>query len=84
MFHRERDASKVALMALVDHLGDGALVDVQWRRRTWRRSGSWSGGGRRTSPRCLTSSTPRPVVSEVHGAGGPLGRGLLKPWETDP
>ena len=31
MFHRERDASKVALMALVDHLGDGALVDVQWQ-----------------------------------------------------
>jgi leucyl/phenylalanyl-tRNA--protein transferase len=30
MFHRERDASKVALMALVEHLGDGALVDVQW------------------------------------------------------
>ena len=31
MFHRERDASKVALMGLVDHLGDGALVDVQWQ-----------------------------------------------------
>ena len=31
MFHREPDASKVALMALVDHLGDGALVDVQWQ-----------------------------------------------------
>jgi leucyl/phenylalanyl-tRNA---protein transferase len=30
MFHRERDASKVALMGLVDHLGDDVLVDVQW------------------------------------------------------
>jgi leucyl/phenylalanyl-tRNA---protein transferase len=33
MFHRERDASKVALMALVDLLDDGTphrLVDVQW------------------------------------------------------
>ena len=33
MFHRERDASKVALMALVDLLGDGlpgGLLDVQW------------------------------------------------------
>ncbi len=31
MFHHARDASKVALMALVDRLGDDALVDVQWR-----------------------------------------------------
>jgi leucyl/phenylalanyl-tRNA---protein transferase len=33
MFHRERDASKVALMRLVDLLDDGQagrLVDVQW------------------------------------------------------
>ncbi len=30
MFHRARDASKVALMGLVDRLGDDALVDVQW------------------------------------------------------
>lgn len=33
MFHRKRDASKVALMALVDALDDGApdrLLDVQW------------------------------------------------------
>ncbi len=30
MFHRERDASKVALMGLVEHLGD-VLVDVQWK-----------------------------------------------------
>jgi leucyl/phenylalanyl-tRNA--protein transferase len=33
MFHRVRDASKVALMALVDVLGDGGedrLLDVQW------------------------------------------------------
>lgn len=33
MFHRARDASKVALMALVDLLDDGAdgrLLDVQW------------------------------------------------------
>lgn len=33
MFHRERDASKVALMALVDVLHDGEpdrLLDVQW------------------------------------------------------
>ena len=33
MFHRERDASKVALMALVERLDDGrddVLVDVQW------------------------------------------------------
>jgi len=33
MFHRETDASKVALAALVDLLDDGAarLIDVQWR-----------------------------------------------------
>ncbi len=31
MFHHERDASKVALMGLVDVLGDDALVDVQWQ-----------------------------------------------------
>jgi len=34
MFHRERDASKVALLALVDRLadcGEGRLLDVQWR-----------------------------------------------------
>jgi leucyl/phenylalanyl-tRNA--protein transferase len=30
MFHHARDASKVALMALVDRLGDYVLVDVQW------------------------------------------------------
>jgi leucyl/phenylalanyl-tRNA--protein transferase len=33
MFHRDRDASKVALMALVDLLDDGVdgrLLDVQW------------------------------------------------------
>jgi leucyl/phenylalanyl-tRNA--protein transferase len=33
MFHRERDASKVALVALVDAMSDGRprLLDVQWR-----------------------------------------------------
>lgn len=33
MFHHERDASKVALMGLVDLLSDGhrRLLDVQWR-----------------------------------------------------
>ena len=31
MFYRERDASKIALMGLVDVLGDAALVDVQWQ-----------------------------------------------------
>lgn len=33
MFHRERDASKVALMGLVEILSDGEerLLDVQWR-----------------------------------------------------
>ena len=31
MFHRERDASKVALMGLVDVMGEAALVDVQWQ-----------------------------------------------------
>ncbi len=32
MFHRARDASKVALVALIDRLqhGGGVLVDVQW------------------------------------------------------
>jgi len=30
MFHRERDASKVALMGLVDHVGGDVLIDVQW------------------------------------------------------
>jgi leucyl/phenylalanyl-tRNA--protein transferase len=36
MFHRERDASKVALMALVDLLDDGnpdRVLDVQWATR---------------------------------------------------
>ncbi len=36
MFHRERDASKVALMALVELLDDGhpdRLLDVQWATR---------------------------------------------------
>jgi leucyl/phenylalanyl-tRNA--protein transferase len=33
MFHHRRDASKVALVALVDLLGDGRerLLDVQWK-----------------------------------------------------
>lgn len=31
MFHHERDASKVALMGLVELLGGAALVDVQWQ-----------------------------------------------------
>ncbi len=34
MFHRERDASKVALVALVNKLrtcGEGRFIDVQWR-----------------------------------------------------
>jgi leucyl/phenylalanyl-tRNA--protein transferase len=30
MFHHVRDASKVALMALVEYVGEDALVDVQW------------------------------------------------------
>jgi leucyl/phenylalanyl-tRNA--protein transferase len=32
MFHRERDASKVALVALVEAMrgGGGQLLDVQW------------------------------------------------------
>ncbi len=45
MFHRARDAAKVALVALVDLVGPDALVDVQWRTdhlatlgvRTWPR-----------------------------------------------
>ena len=49
MFHRPdigRDASKVALVALVERLLVAAgradrLLDVQWVRRTWPRSG-WS------------------------------------------
>lgn len=31
MFHRATDASKVALMGLVEVVGDDALVDTQWR-----------------------------------------------------
>lgn len=31
MFHRATDASKVALMALADVVGDAGLVDTQWR-----------------------------------------------------
>ena len=31
MFHRERDASKVALVGLVSLLGADALIDVQWQ-----------------------------------------------------
>lgn len=30
MFHHARDASKVALMGLVNQIGEDALVDVQW------------------------------------------------------
>jgi leucyl/phenylalanyl-tRNA--protein transferase len=30
MFHRETDASKAALAALCERLGDRALIDVQW------------------------------------------------------
>ena len=30
MFHRETDASKAALAALGERLGEGALLDVQW------------------------------------------------------
>lgn len=33
MFHRATDASKVALMGLVEVVGDDALVDTQWRTR---------------------------------------------------
>ncbi len=43
MFHRERDASKVALMALVDILDDGQegrLLDVQWLTGHLRRLGA--------------------------------------------
>ena len=31
MFHRETDASKVALMGLVERIGEDALLDVQWQ-----------------------------------------------------
>jgi leucyl/phenylalanyl-tRNA--protein transferase len=31
MFHRATDASKVALMGLVEVVGDDALIDTQWR-----------------------------------------------------
>lgn len=31
MFHRATDASKVALVNLVDIVGDAALIDTQWR-----------------------------------------------------
>jgi leucyl/phenylalanyl-tRNA--protein transferase len=31
MFHRATDASKVALMGLVEVVGDDGLIDVQWR-----------------------------------------------------
>jgi leucyl/phenylalanyl-tRNA--protein transferase len=31
MFHRETDASKVALVALVELVGDTGLIDTQWR-----------------------------------------------------
>jgi len=31
MFHTETDASKVALLALVERIGPAALVDVQWQ-----------------------------------------------------
>jgi leucyl/phenylalanyl-tRNA--protein transferase len=30
MFHRRTDASKAALVALAERLGDDALIDVQW------------------------------------------------------
>ncbi len=31
MFHHARDASKVAMMGLVEHLGEAVLIDVQWK-----------------------------------------------------
>lgn len=39
MFYRQRDASKVALMALVDILGPGRLIDVQWKTEHLARLG---------------------------------------------
>ena len=73
MFHRPdigRDASKVALVALVDLLRQagpaGRLLDVQWVRRTWPRSG-WS--------RCRGSATSSQLADGA--ARGPRRTGLL-------
>ena len=56
MFHTERDASKVALVALVRGLDDGHAASgsstCSGRRRTWPAWGSSSCRGRRTCAGC--------------------------------
>ncbi|MGH3448586.1 MAG: leucyl/phenylalanyl-tRNA--protein transferase [Nocardioidaceae bacterium] len=67
MFHRERDASKVALMALVDQLDDGnpdRLVDVQWQ----------------TDHLHSLGAVEVPRVEYLSMLGRALGVPLPKPW----
>jgi len=62
MFHLERDASKVALMGLVDLLraGDATLLDVQWTTDHLVSLGAVD-VGRREYLRRLRAATARPV-----------------------
>ena len=64
MFHRERDASKVALLALVDLLQrpatpTGGCSTCSGRPRTWRRWASYDVRARTTSTRSGAASTCR-------------------------
>jgi leucyl/phenylalanyl-tRNA---protein transferase len=76
MFHRERDASKVALVALVDALrsaGGHRLVDVQWQTPHLASLGAVEVPRQRylaDLPALL--STPRPALPDPSGTG-PLG-----------
>ena len=66
MFTRARDASKVALMGLVDLLSDeyadrAACSTPSGRPRTWRRSGWWRCRGRSTCG--ASTSAPAPAAA---------------------
>jgi len=53
MFHHERDASKVALVALVEAMraGQASLLDVQWVTPHLASMGRWRSVGRATTRR---------------------------------
>ena len=73
MFHHARDASKVALMALVEQLGDDGLVDVQWQTPHLASLGvvEWPRAEYLAALPALVDAPPR---GEPHG-GAPCSRG---------
>ena len=89
MFHRERDASKVALVGLVDLLARRARGRAAARRPVadpapGHRSGRWRCAAPTTSPgcrtrsrcRCLPASAVEPVSLLEQPAHPPVGQGL--------